>query len=625
MTQRLRSKANLGASHRGTFVVYLGVGLAVFLGLQISMYLTTLDRTVGKAGLFAAGGPLGAKHALNVAILRSDATAKLNPQHPEYYFDLASEWANTLSDQEVKRRFISDQDLTSGLSEAYNVLVLPEATCLNDTQRQNIRRFVESGHGVVASGGLGSRSSDCTWKGYQYLEEFTGMKQVTGGQSEPETYAVFRGNRFHSAHVPAGAKLEAGRQELVSGTALSGDVYLGDARLRPVGGNPAQGVLATHGSRGKGRFVWFGFRETMPAGDRSEREHLRSYLAIAVQWAGRQPLSSVGTWPRHYTSAAMILANVEDEEGGISTASALQAANVPGTFSVSSKLASSSKVLMKKLNAAGEIVSTAEMTETFDNAGVERQSEFFRTAKAPLEANATFKVVGFNPSEGASALKTVPALNNAAYSYYVDRSGAPRSVPETVNVSTPSLFRRPEQLARFSALAANDIEVIADYKGPTPWRTDLADGFLTDFHSSQELGGLYTLDFRTDLLGAPENKPILSSLLSKISAEPVWIATGRELAQWWLERENLRVQSEFVTSDRIRLAVTNRGTKPVEHACVYVYLPRKPKSMRMISSTLGDRLPRTEMMDGTEILRIDLAKLPAQASSIWLLALDEEQ
>ena len=118
------------------------------VALQALIYFAILDRTVGSSRWL--GGAAGRK-PFRVAVLRSENASKLNPEHPERYFDLSKQWEGVLAGAKTAYRTIDDKTLARGLGDSADVLVLPWAVCLDDSERRAIQLFVESGKGLVLS------------------------------------------------------------------------------------------------------------------------------------------------------------------------------------------------------------------------------------------------------------------------------------------------------------------------------------------------------------------------------------------------------------------------------------------------------------------------------------------
>src|SRR5580698_4951159 len=133
------------------------------------IFLTILDKTIGPISNLwrPAAAPI------RVALLRSTSSAMLSEPNPEDYFNTERQWEIVLNEAGIAFRVIPDEDLTPQLSASANVLVLPSAVCVSDAQRAAIRSLAQQGMGIVASGALGARNANCSWKGWDTLSSLT--------------------------------------------------------------------------------------------------------------------------------------------------------------------------------------------------------------------------------------------------------------------------------------------------------------------------------------------------------------------------------------------------------------------------------------------------------------------
>ncbi|MFN7924699.1 MAG: hypothetical protein U0Q16_31645, partial [Bryobacteraceae bacterium] len=156
------------------------------------------------------------------------------------------------------------------------------------------------------------------------------------------------------------------------------------------------------------------------------------------------------------------------------------------------------------------------------------------------------------------------------------------------------------------------------------WDKDLGNGFLREFQHAMKLGGLYTMLFHSDLLGAPENIHIVENVIESIRTKPAWIASGAELSEWWLNRGRLSAVCRMVNRHRVRIAITNRGENAVNGASVVVQLPYRPGQIRLIPAVHGRQLPAYRMLDGQEAMQLDFPSIPGRSSHIYLVSLNEQ-
>jgi hypothetical protein len=592
------------------------------------MFFAILDKTVGPIRNLTRR--FQKTPEIRVALLKSGSSALLSDPNPEDYFEAVRQWEIALTEAGVAFRVIADQDLTPEIASNSTVLVLPSAVCLSDSQRATIQALPKAGVGIVASGALGARDASCGWRGWDFLTSITGVQKPSASPVTHGAFAIFRGGQYYSEAVPAGFRLDLPPQELVVGALHSPDAYRSAGRLRPATGDaPEEVALASHGTYQGSRFVWLGFKETLTeASGKDQRATLNQYMADSVLWVGRQPLTTFGNWPNRSRAAVMLAETSDSPESAGPAATVFAQERVPATYLLTSSNARTAPAALRRLKEVGEIASGGDTSDAFAEQDAGSQTARLVKARAELERLGSSPIVGFDPPQQVWDTSTVDALRNAGYSYYLDRADFGRAVPQLIITKQETKWFLPPrdvEVARISTTGASDIEEIARYHGPGQLGVDLADGFIRDFRLAEFVGGLYTLSFRSDLLGAAANTHILKAVVQRMKVDRAWITSGDRLTEWWSQREKVRVESRTISPTRIRIAVTNRSDRPMENASVYVYLPHRPKSVRLIPVMLDRMTPHTEMMNGgDDVLRLEFRRLEPELSYVGLIVVDEQ-
>ncbi len=618
----------LGYRRTSHFGAWFAFSLLIVVGLQALIFFAILEKTVGPIRNLTRmfrGNPVG-----SVALLKSGNSALMSNPNPEDYFDAVRQWEIALSEAGIPFRVIADDDLVPEIASDSTVLVLPSAVCLSDAQRKAIQALAKVGVGIVASGALGARDATCAWRGWDFLTAVAGVRNPEAAPVTQGASAIFRGGQFYSESVPAGFRVDLPPQELVFGTVRSPDVYRSEGKLFPIGDkSPEEVALASHGTYQGTRMVWLGFKETLTEGsEKHQRAALNHYMAHAVRWVGRQPIATFGNWPNRSRAAVLLAETIDSPESATPAARILQAERVPATYLLPSSKAGNGGAALRRLKEIGEIASAGDTAEAFAEQDVGNQTARLVKARSRLESLASVPILGFDPPQQVWDEATVDALRNAGYFYYLDRSEYQRAVPQLmVSKLETRWFLPPRQVevARISAAGTTDMEQIARYRRPGALGVDLADGFVRDFRLTEFVDGLYTLSFRSDLLGAPENTHILRAIVKTMKGDRAWIASGEQISAWWSQREKVKLESQIISPTRIRIAITNRSNRPMQNASVYVYLPRRPKIVRLIPLMLGRMTPRPEMVNGgDDVLRLEFPELKPELSYVGLIVLDEE-
>jgi hypothetical protein len=189
----------------------------------------------------------GARDHATVALLRSYASIAYHHSRAQLSAILTEQ---ALIESHIPFHLIFDEHL-SDLS-ACRVLILPDSECLSDAQLAAIRRFVEAGGGLIASGQAGLYD---TWRRPRLRP---GLEGLIAGQPEATAYEE---NVTYSAAQGEPTRREAGAGRTVY---FPGIVYPGEL--------PAFNDNFTINNR-----YWYA-------------PHNRAAIAAAVAWAGRDTL-----------------------------------------------------------------------------------------------------------------------------------------------------------------------------------------------------------------------------------------------------------------------------------------------------------------------------------------------
>ena len=607
---------------------YLATAASIALCLEGIIYLLMLGNTLGPFTVFrkANAADQAMVRDIRVAILRGAFSAKLYAENPQSYDGPERLWERLLKHEGIPFRVISDAALAHNSGDA-TVLILPGAACLDRDERKAINSFVAEGKGVIASGPLGTRDANCNWVGWEFLNTLTGGRDASARTPPTSVNATFRGQQFFSQKIPSGLKVALPSQELILLTTAEPDAYLSDWMLRPAEGRPISAVaLALHHMISTGRVVWFGFSNVLPADQEIDQARINHYLTSSVLWAAKRPLAILGNWPQKNESAALVaiefLQNVSNAQ---SLLNLLKSEDLHATFFCTSGVTVNKPGMLKDFESVGEVASLGISGEPLQGMLPHAQADRLDKSKIELQKTSSGNVVGYAPPQSLSDAATIVALNEAGYRYELNEMAVTRAVPEIVDFTNSVFF--PFQKAEVSKIfrtSSDDFTVLANYHGPQPPDSSLAEGFLSDFKRMNYFGGVYTFYIHSYLLGKPEYSGTLRNVLYHIHHDqPVWVTTGRELVNWWTARDKVEVQAAKLSAHRISLDLANKGQTDVENISVYLYLPYHPKTIQINPVVFRLRSPKSQMLDQDNILRVDFPRLSAQTHYTYLVQMDE--
>ncbi len=624
---------------------YLLSGVIIIAALQGILYLYVIGSTVGPFSFLKKEKPPDPSllREMKVALLRSEFTAALYPENPELYLAQERHWERVLRREGIPYRVISDAELAKGLRDD-SVVILPGAACQSAAEKNAVGKFLQQGKGVIASGPVGTRDEHCVWQGWDFLQRLSGIGKVSAVTPTARINVAFRGQLYFSGKIPTGYRVELPPQELIVGTAAKADAFWTDWRLRPQQGSSLENnAVAVHLIAGTGRVVWFGFQPRLPAEQVIDQGRLDYYLTTSTLWAGKRPLSIVGTWPQQKQVAIIVAEDVgQDYNNALGTTSLLKQQEIPAIFVCSSDEAKKNPETVKDFESVGEVAAAGDSLQPFAGQLPVRQAERLRQAKQDLEKLTGGHVVGFGPPQAMADGSTVEALNDAGYRYYLNEMAVSQAVPDIVDFTQSAFFPlQKTEVLKIYRTTSDDFEVIAHSlaqdpqtpQGPqasqapqapqAPPAKSLAEVFLSEYRRHAVLGGLYPFYFHSYLLGSAEYRNVLTAVLAGLRGENVWLTSGEDLVTWWTRRNKLETKTRKISIHRIQLDVANTGQDGVKDASVYLYLPYRPNTIDIGSPISRLQKPKWTMLNTDDILRIDFSNLKSQSYYTYQVKMDE--
>ncbi len=164
----------------------------------------------------------------------------------------------------------------------------------------------------------------------------------------------------------------------------------------------------------------------------------------------------------------------------------------------------------------------------------EQQRRLAQSRRALEAAGARASVRGVHPPDEAIDALTLYATAREGFAYVLGDPDYDRAYPRLARI----LRRRVAILSR--AGAGDDFEHVGQARAGSPRRA--AEPFLQDLRRIQDLGGLYVLNLRPDLLGSGALRPALDRVLAAAQGSETWVTTAAEVAGWVRRRDDVSVR-----------------------------------------------------------------------------------
>lgn len=508
-------------------------------------------------------------------------------------------WETFLRKYKIPYRAVLSVDQLEKLQPG--VLLLPSDVALSDRERQAIKYFRAKGGGVLATWLTGIRSENGDWRGFNFMEQTLDAKVVgTTEADEGVTYLIPYGDSPVTHHLPAGMRVWLERAKewyplRMQGRQTAGQVMDWGRTFDPE--KPSATIVFDERNQSTGmpsRSVVLGYPERLWLS--SDPQMLEAVSHNALMWLLRQPDAYVSAWPYPYASALVMVVDATDVVVELDYDFARMVEEVGGraSFYVLTDIVPKSADILKKIQARGHEI--AYLGDRYD--GFKGQSSSVQAKRLDAMRNVTNGAgvtvaadAGFHAPMESYDKTTEVLLRERGFRYYLTSNGASDSRlpffspanPEGTSASKSMVVMPRTQVGPEDAMEEGDPEVGLQT-------------FLSELALAEKMAGLSLIRVPNQSLLTKEQLAEIFKHL-KASRERMWIATGRQVAQWWRERERVSAQLE-VSEQGPQLTVKIGGEGPLEQAvAVWVNLPDSTSALRLIPHDSHQKVPKIAGVD----------------------------
>ncbi len=565
-----------------------------------------------------------------VAILYSGYTQNMLPEESDWQHQNLKTWQKFFSNLELKYDIISDQEIEAGVHFNYQLLVLPGSKSLSDEEIVNIKKFLEEGGSIFATGGTASYSNDGKWRGWQFLSDVFGIRQTKEiGFSDKTKVHTLRGGLPITANIPTGFPLSVASWD----RPIAAEVL--DPRTTQVSfwfnhklekGLVREGIRETsgmvYGNYGKGRFIWMGFEINSILGVQQDYIVFERLFNNCISWLNYNPIAFIRDWPNGYKSAAAIVPVIS--RGSKNLYNLLPIARdeqIRLTFMIEPNLAEQEIINVKQLNRFGEIAalvnvgylsSVTDTSEKFLN--YNDQLENLKSSKEKLETAIGHQIYGMNPLFGIYNEQTIKASIAAGYKYLISDLLTDRSVPKT-------LIRAEDRISLITKTAKGDFEVIRDF-GLTQNEFQFYT-YQEDIDRISFEGGLYLFKIHPEYQLTDSNFTVVKDVIEELKNKNFWIATLSEIQEWYDKREYIELRTLKRGSSRVVITITNYGGSRINNLVLDIDLNEIASRVTLDTEIIGTEMAEFNHIDGSQFITLFIDKLEESESRTYYIDYDK--
>ncbi len=502
---------------------------------------------------------------------------QIDAQSKDWHFrEREQRWRKNLASRRIQLSVIRElSDLNEITSKT---LILADAENLRRTQLAEVYKLLRRGYKIVMTGWV-AKDTD---KNYRQMKQLLGVHKIVSLPKE-KSYFVTAGerSRFNAGTLP-GARIDLGTiaevpaVQLSNKQSLPGAWYWSKWRLKPQETISTAFVARQIDS---GHLVWLGFHPELIQPDPDSQKAARALFSSLADFFLNQATVELAPWPKSYRSAALFAMDTEDKFGNAEEVYQLSKKNkLPITYFILGKDAEQHQDLVSKLSTDGEIASHSYLHDSYEENARDIQEKRLSKVRTQLTEMGYADAIGFRPPYEAYNSHTVPALVKNGFKYMAGDTNLASMAIRTVTLSDNSVF----YLIPRSFI--DDYEVLDDLELQS--EKDILALIRPDIALAHHNQGLYYFSFHTQMFAIPKRLKILEKIMNETAREHVWVATAKELVEWWRLRSEINVETSQ-ENNAVSITVVNQGDEVIPPFSLYLYsLPKTVARIKEDSSEI---------------------------------------
>lgn len=565
-----------------------------------------------------------------VGILYSKYTENTLPAGSTWLNDNISTWKKFLDNLNLKFEVISDQSIENGDHLKYKLLVLPGTKAMSEKEAMQIKKYLENGGSVFATGSIATYSDDSKWKGWEFFNQVFGMR--FSHELKPDEYSKIHticGSLPITANIPTGFPLKVATWDRPMAVEVLDprttqvsfwyNYRMDDGLVRE---EIKKSAGIAYGSYGTGRFMWMGFELNSIIGVQEDFVYFERLFNNSIKWLTYSPIAYVRDWPTGYDAAAVIIPVLTDDVENIKNIlPILKEEGISPTFFVDPIVAASNRQLIKQVSLYGEVgalVDIGYLSSINDRANklnsYEEQLRKLNAAKSTIEKITSANVLGILPYFGLFDQNTINAVINSGFKYILTDSLTDRSVPKTI-------IRGDRRIVTMTKTARDDYEVIRDFGLTLPefqfytYQEDL-DRILFE-------GGMYIFKVHTEYQCRSDYANVIRQVIKDLKKKKFWITTASEIQAWYEKRDYIEIRADRRGKTRVALKISNPGVDAINNLVVDLDLNDRAYNVSLESELIGTKPASLKHSHGSSMIYLYVDDLKPGESRLYYLDYDK--
>lgn len=509
------------------------------------------------------------------------------------------QWEVFLRKYKIPFQVISSVDKLENVQPG--VLLLPSSIALSEREKQAVASFRAKGGGVLATWLTGVRGEKGEWQGFGFMENALDAKVVGNTEAdENDNFMMPNGDTPVTHSLPAGLRIWLERPKdwysLRFSTGNSAAQIMDWSRAF-IAGRPTSTIVFDERIQSSGRLsrsVVLGYPERLWL--TADPKFIEAIAHNSLMWLLRQPNAYLSAWPYPYKSAFVLAVDSADtvSDVDVNFAQSLAREGVRATYYLLSENAVKSADKIKKIKDLGhEVGYLGDRFVGFKNQSSAAQKLRLNTMVKDVK-NAGIEVpedAGFHAPMELFDKNTEKLLAELSFGHYIAFMDSTDARLPFFSLTQPNISQPSKSLIVLPRTQNGPEDSIEESDAEVGLKN-----FLNELELSEKMGGL-------SVVRTPNQSSLTAAQLSEIlkylkaRKDQMWLATSRQVADWWRERERVTVRL-VAGVGAPQLTVTVEAGQPLQHAtAVWINLPQSGGTIRLMEHSPSGKVPKIAVVD----------------------------
>jgi hypothetical protein len=505
-------------------------------------------------------------------------------------------WETFLRKYNITFRIVSSIEQLEGIQSG--VLLLPSSVALSEREKQAVIGFRAKGGSVLASWLTGVRNEKGEWRGFDFMTNALDVRVVGNTEdAEDDNFMMPHGDSPITHHLPAGLRIWLERSKEWYPLRLLGRypaAQIMDWSRTFTSGKPSSTIVYDERAQSSGqlsRSVVLGYPEHSWLS--ADPKLLEAIAHNSLMWLLRQPDAYIAAWPYPYASSFVMAVEATEVlvDSDLNFAKLMEDAGGRATYFVMSENIAKSADILKKIQAKGhEIAYFGDRFDGFKDQPVETQSKRLDAMRKAIKDAGVIIApdAGFHAPMDSYDRNTEKLLSERAFGSFM-------AFKDATDARLPYISTMISPVDVATGAASKSLIVLPRTQNGPEESMEEGDpevglkNFLDELELSEQMGSLSIARVpNQSLLTKVQLTEIFNHL--KVRRERMWLTTASQIAEWWRERVNIRLESN---AGLPRLTVAVKGTTSLQKAAmILVNIPEAGSKLRLKAHGSYEKLPK---------------------------------